>query len=359
MKFLELSGTPFDIGKQHGEQAKEEIHISLDSYERLFYKWGKFRWKDAAEKAKQYIQYIEKVDVAFLEEIDGIAKGASVDYSDILILNARSEIALTLPNTLDGCTSVAALQPFANSTYLAQNWDWRGAQFNATIGLRIVQKNRPTIQMITEAGIIGKIGFNAKGLGVCLNAIRATVAKNYLPLHLGLRLVLNSETVEEASERVTKNKIASAANFLMAQDDGKSKSTAINMEVSPLGNDSKRTTNRYVYHTNHLCSKAIIEKIGQSNLSTTENTYLRFDRMKQLLQEQDKKGVPATSDDIRRWLADHDNKPFSICRHKEPGSSDYTNSVTIFSVIMDLRKKEMLYLDGQPCSPILEKVLTL
>jgi len=359
MKFLELSGTPFEIGRQHGEQAKEKIHISLNSYEKLFYEWGKFAWKDAAEQAKQYIDYIDRVDETFLEEIDGIAKGAGVDFSDILILNARSEIALTMPNTLDGCTSVAVLPPFADSAYLAQNWDWRGAQFNATLGLRIAQKNRPAIQMITEAGIIGKIGFNEKGLGVCLNAIRATVAENYLPLHLGLRLVLNSDNIEEAAQLVSENKIASAANFLMAQDDGKSQATAINMEVSPLGNDFKQTSDRYVYHTNHLCSNAIIEKIGQKNLSTTDNTYLRFDRMKELLQEQDKGGAPATQEDVRRWLSDHKNKPFSICRHKEPGSSDFTNTITIFSVIMDLPKKTMLYLGGQPCSPTLEKTLTL
>src|SRR5690625_4620801 len=226
MKFLELSGTPFEIGRQHGEQAKEEIHISLNSYEKLFYEWGKFAWKDAAEQAKQYIDYIDRVDETFLEEIDGIAKGAGVDFSDILILNARSEIALTMPNTLGGCTSVAALPPFAEQTFLAQNWDWRSAQYDATVGMRIEQKGRPVIQMITEAGIIGKIGFNDAGLGVCLNAIRATLAKEYLPLHFGLRLVLNSENIDEAAELVAENKIASAANFLLAQDHGKSDAKA-------------------------------------------------------------------------------------------------------------------------------------
>ena len=359
MKFLELSGTPVEIGKQHGEQAKEEIHISLNSYEKLFYQWGKFTWEKAAEQAKQYVDYIEKVDVAFLEEIDGVAKGAGVDYSDILILNARSEIALTMPRTIDGCTSVATLPPFSDRAYLAQNWDWRGAQTNATVGMRITQNNRPTIQMITEAGVIGKIGFNANGLGVCLNAIRATVAENYLPLHLGLRLVLNSENITEANELVTDNKIASAANFLMAQDDGSSQAKAINLEVSPLGNDFKETTDRYVYHTNHLCSHSIIEKIGPKNLSTTDNTYSRFDRMKELLQEQNSNNTPATQDDIKRWLSDHKNKPFSICRHKESGSSDYTNTVTIFAVIMDLSEKTMHYMGGQPCSPTSEKTLTL
>lgn len=359
MKFLELEGSASEVGYQHGEGAKEEVHKSLESYERLFYEWGKYSWKAAVEKAKMFVGAIEDVDVSYLEEMHALAKGAGVDFGDILALNARSEIALTLPGTLGGCTSVAVLPPFSEKTYLAQNWDWRSAQYDATIGVKIKEQGKLALQMITEAGIIGKIGLNEAGIGVCLNAIRAQVVDELLPLHLGLRYVLSHEDVIEARVKIEEIGIASAANFLMAQDDGSGKAQAFNMELSPVGCDVKQTKDRYLYHTNHLCSRSVIDLIGQEKLSTTENTYLRLDRMKELLMEAAKQDKPVNDGDVRRWLSDHENKPFSICRHKEPGASEYTDTITIFTVIMDLADRTMLFLSGQPCNPELEKMLTL
>lgn len=358
MKILQLSGSPYDIGQQHGEQAKEEVHFSLDSYERLFYESVDLSWSDAIEQAKIHLDFIEKTDVALLDEMDGIAIGASVDFNDILVLNARSEIALTR-NTIDGCTSLSVLPPLATNAYLAQNWDWRGAQARSLILTKITQENRPTIQMVTEGGIIGKIGFNSAGLGVCLNAIRAQVKSDKLPIHLGLRVILNATHIDEAVERVSHRTVASAANFLVGQDDGEGRTKTINLEVSPTGEDNKTTNDSYLYHTNHLCSETMIDRIGKENIQTTKNTYWRFDRMKQLLKEHQASGKKVDGDVIRRWLSDHENKPYSICRHKIPGSSDYTNTVTVFAVIMNLTERTMHFMNGQPCEPTMEKHLEI
>ena len=359
MKFLQLSGSPYEIGVQHGEQAKEEVHFSLDSYERLFYDGVGLSWKDAVEQAKKHLDFIEQTDVTFLDEMDGIASGASVDLHDILVLNARSEIALTLQSKIDGCTSVSVLPPLATDAFLAQNWDWRGAQARSLIVTKLEQTNGPTIQMVTEGGIIGKIGFNSARLGVCLNAIRANVKSNKLPIHLGLRMILNSENIDEAVASVSDQTIASAANFLIAQDDGEGYAKTINIEVSPTGEDNKTTENSYLYHTNHLCSDALVEKIGEKNLQTTKNTFVRFNRMKLLLQEQQASGEKVDGDVIKSWLADHEHQPFSICRHKVSGTSDYTNTITVFAVIMNLTKRTMHFMEGQPCEPSMEKHLEI
>lgn len=357
MKILNLSGSAFDIGVGHGKQAKTEIHYSLDSYEKLFWYEAHLDWKRATELAKLHIDYIEKTNVSLLEEIEGIAKGASVDFDDILALNARSEIALT-NNKSDGCTSLTILPPVADKAYLGQNWDWRAAQSKSLIITKIGQKIGPTICMVTEGGIIGKIGLNSSGLGVCLNALRANVKSNKLPVHLGLREILNSETLEEAESKVTNRKIASSANFLIVQDK-EANLHAANIEVSPIGEDKKVTNDSYLYHTNHFCSDMLIEKIGREKMNTTENTFIRKNRIQQLIKEQLFKNEPINRDQIKNLFADHENCPNSICRHKEEGSSDYTNTVTAFSVIMNLTDRNMYFMRGNPCSPIEEEILQL
>lgn len=87
--------------------------------------------------------------------------------------------------------------------------------------LTIEQASKPTIKMVTEAGIIGKIGLNSMGVGVCLNAIRAKgMDYTRLPCHLGLRMVLESKSREEAVARLENYGIASACHMLIADPTG-------------------------------------------------------------------------------------------------------------------------------------------
>lgn len=87
--------------------------------------------------------------------------------------------------------------------------------------LTIEQAGKPTIKMVTEAGILGKIGLNSAGVGVCLNAIRAKgMDATRLPCHLGLRMVLESSSRSEAVAKLEKVGIASACHMLIADATG-------------------------------------------------------------------------------------------------------------------------------------------
>lgn len=350
MKILNLSGTPYEIGFSHGEQAKSEVASSLTAYEELFYNNADITWSQAKEMGKKHLHAIEKTNIKLLEEMEGLAKGASVDFEDILVLNARSEIVLT-QNKTDGCTSFAIMPPKSEFAFLGQTWDWTSAQSKSLIMTKITQQNGPKIHMVTEAGIIGKIGMNEHGLGVCLNALRSNLKSNELPIHLGLREVLNSENIEEARNKVVNGKLGSSANFLMAQSKG-SVNTAKNLELSPNKFSEKEASDSYLYHTNHFCSKTVIDDIGNDNLTTEENSYNRIDRIEELIENSTKDNHVVTEKDIKGWLADHKNKPNSICIHKVPGTSDYTDIITVFSVIMDLSNKSLYLQEGQPCQPI-------
>lgn len=356
MKVLDLAGTPYEIGLNHGKQAKDEVDFSLDSYEKLFFNDVHITWKQANALARKHLGAIEKVNPDLIEEMEGLAKGASVTFEDILTLNARSEIALT-QNKTDGCTSVAVMEPTAEKSFLAQTWDWRSAQSRSLITTKINQQNGPAIHMVTEGGIIGKIGMNDHGLGVCLNALRANVKSDQLPIHLGLREVLNSTNIQEAEEKVVDGKLGSSANFMIAQDNGKIRQ-AINLELSPNHYDKKETKAAYLYHSNHFCSTILNNTIGKENMNIVENSFDRINRMGDLIKHHILDAI-VTESDIKSWLSDHENDPHTICRHKVVGTSDYTDTITAFAVIMDLQNKSMYVMEGQPCDPVEEFRLQL
>lgn len=358
MKILHLSGSPFEIGFQHGKQAREEVHFSIDSYEKLFFNNIGLSWKDAIEEAKTYLDYIESTDITLLEEMDGIAKGSGMDFHDILTLNSRSEIILAKNNS-DGCTSVSIMPPLGDNVYLAQTWDWRASQARSIIMTKIEQEDRPTIQMATEGGLIGKIGFNSSGLGACANAIVSSLNSKKLPIHLGLRVILNSINLDEVVGKISKGILASSANFLLAQDDGKGRKKAVNLEISPAGVDKKITEDSYLYHANHLCSRILTNKIEKSKLVTEENSFVRSNRIRELIKKHEPDTYSVNGGIIKNWLSDHENVPHSICRHRESEISHYTDVITVFAVIMNLSERTMHFMKGQTCNPTIEKHLQL
>ena len=133
-------------------------------------------------------------------------------YLDILTLNVRTEIAYGMAG--DGCT--ALYRKTNTSSFLAQNWDWEEEQRENLIHLNISRQGKPAISMITEAGIIGKIGLNSSGVGVCLNAIKAHgIDIKRLPCHLALRTCLECISMGEAVAALEKAGVASSCHILV------------------------------------------------------------------------------------------------------------------------------------------------
>lgn len=335
---LKLSGSPYEIGLKHGQEAKQKIINSLETYEKMFVEYAALTWNEAIEKAKLHINAIENYNERYLEEMDGVAKGAGVTFEDILALNARSEIALT--NAPDGCTSFALTKPKTDYTWLAQNWDWRGSQIDSLVYVQIEQKNLPTITMVTEAGIIGKIGCNSAGIGVCLNAIVSNTWEPKVPIHLGLRAILESETLVEAVERVNDNQMASPAHFLVASD----KEGIVSLEVSPLQTAKLQTINGVMAHSNHLCSVKMKQKVRDNPLP---DSYDRLETMKALLDQLNRRHI--TEKDLFQILSNHEGYPSSICRHLSNDQEHIARSETVFSIVMNLTTRELTWIEGKPC----------
>lgn len=337
MKTLDLCGSSFDIGLQHGQQGRKEVHQSLATYEELFKGYAALSWREARERALLHIDAIQAYKPEYISEMEGIARGAGVEFEDILTLNARSEIALT--NVPDGCTSLAISEQRTSNVWLAQNWDWKGEQSESLLFLNIKQQHKPGIQMITEGGIIGKIGCNDAGVGVCLNALMTNTVEAKVPIHLGLRAVLDSFSFDEAISLVGNNQMASPAHFLIASKDNQ----MLSVEVSPIYTAQIEPKNGMLIHTNHICSQAMQDLVFDS---PKEDSYQRLHVIEHLVNrlEQD-----SNADDIFALLADHENYPDSICRHENLARLPHERMETVFSVAMNLTSNELTLILGHPC----------
>lgn len=341
MPVLEINctGTPYEIGVQHGRAAAVHIARSIVFYGGLFQASAKLGWPAVCEKAIEFASSVQRKFPAFAEEMRGIADGAEVTYADILALNVRTEITFGLFN--DGCTALS--WKTARTSFLAQNWDWMEQQKENLVVVNIEQEGKPRVSMITEAGIIGKIGLNSSGVGVCLNAIRVKgMDPTHLPVHLGLRVVLESSSKEEAISQLERHGIASSAHMLIADPNG-----AIGLECTAVGfvklpMDSQRK----IVHTNHL----IANHPGVEDTKFWKDSFNRIDRIQELTKTLSDNPM---ENDIYHLFVDEDNYPASICR-AQAGES---RAATLFNILMNLTDKTAIIRMGRPV--MAEEVITL
>lgn len=348
IKKIQLQGTAKEIGYKHGSEGKAQVIQSLTTYEKLFHGYRQIDWKEARERALDHVKAIEKYDPSMLDEMEGIAEGAGVDFEDILALNARSEIALTgYKGTAfsDGCTAIAITRPVTNQTLLGQNWDWKGTQKDSLLLLNIEAEDKPDITMITEGGIIGKIGFNSAGVGVCFNALHTDKKSNEVPIHLGLRAVLDSYSLTEAVSKIKHGQMACAASFLIAYDSGAG-GMAVNMEVSPFEADFVGEDNAALVHTNHILSPLLKQNLTDMNEFKYDDSMLRKFRAEQLIRTSIANGEQIDEKIFENWLKDTYNAPNSINHFSNLKAPEHRQMETVFSIVMNLSQKTASYRIG-------------
>ncbi|KAJ9664537.1 hypothetical protein H2198_000188 [Neophaeococcomyces mojaviensis] len=320
--------TAIQIGQQHGRQTTQQIRGSIEFYGGYFKRRTGKSWSEVLEVAKQFLPYLESSWPAYVDEIRGIANGALLDFESILALNVRTEIGFGMLN--DGCTAFA--WKTKTGGFIAQNWDWEGEQKENLVCMRIAQKGKPTIHMMTEAGIIGKIGLNSAGVGVTLNAIAARgVAFDKLPCHLALRTALESTSLQEARTKLTKAGVASACHITVADvEEG-----SIGFENTAFDQVELEMVDGMNTHSNHLTRPH-----GVNDMLMLTDSPFRLDRIRELLAEV---GEP-TVKKLRDVLKDQKNGPGSICR----SPTEKSTTQTLFSIVMDLQNRMAVVKMGKP-----------
>lgn len=350
-----ISGTAFERGKQLGQLAKQQIIHNIETYKILFWEMAKVNWGAARAHSVQYISWIERYDAEILEEIRGISQGAQLDLLDLIVLNARSEIITNLAGSdvpSDGCTSMAAVPELTanQEMLLGQNWDWNNRIKPGMIVLEINQAPRPTILMVTEAGIVGKIGMNSAGVGVCLNFLGTSERVMGVPIHVVLRGILNSHTLPQAVGQVARLTRGTSANYLIAHKEGE----VLDIETTPTNYDVLYPSEGWLVHANHFIGPRMI-MIEDTARILSPDSHLREGRASKLLSRY---GNNVDTTAFKHIFSDHGGSPDGICRHGETLPPDLGRpmiSSTVFSIIMNISQGTFKLAGGQPCTESYEK----
>lgn len=345
LPLLNLSGTPYEQGVQHGIQLRDQIRHNLALYYERFEREVSLSRLDVTLRAMRYGAELGRLHPAYMEGMLGIADGGGFHLTDIVMLNVRYEILyhqFSSDGSADGCTTFA-VEPSIMADrhlYLGQNWDWFPQIACALVRTR--DDDGLMTLVFTEAGIFGgKVGLNSAGVGLAINGLNSIGddwARLALPFHVRCYDILRRHTFADAVAVVTDSPRACSANFLIAQ----APDQVVNLEAAADVVNPIACRDGWVAHTNHFLDPAGcgIRVPAAERIFTTQ----RYQRITDLLRQR----RPLTLMDLQAYLSDRLNYPNGIAQHidyHDPPESWY---VTVASIILDLHAGVMYVSDGAP-----------
>jgi len=316
---IEISGTPQARGRAYGEAARQRIQASIDLYAGQMSKLD-FNLADLPRLTANLISKIEGWAPHHLEEMLGISEGAGVDFQQIVLINARTEIvqmvrrefqAKSAAGEPDGCTGVVILPEASADGDLihAQTWDWLAECANTSVVLKVLQADGPDILTFTEAGGLARNGFNSAGLAITANYLESE--RDYrqagIPLALIRRKVLEQSHLANAIRVVATTPKSTSNNMIISSVEG----FAVDLECAPDEVFPLYPDNGIIVHSNHWQSQVALAKLKEMGLGFMPDSLYRDYRVRQHLRP--RIGHIGWSD-VRDALSDKFGEPFAVCR---------------------------------------------
>jgi len=311
-----LTGGPYQRGFAHGRRLKAQVCAHLAA-------WLDSLPPDGPGKGEGYARAMLR-DTNFrpaisawapdlLEEVDGLADGAEAPRELIFALQlldeewayrARRQAEF---EPLEKCSSLAVVTE-EGATWIGQNMDLGGYTDGFQVALRLERDgDKPGALMFSTAGMIGLMGVNAAGLGVCVNAIpQLPSAPEGVPVAFVVRRLLQCRDLAEASRIVLAIPHATNQHYLIAEA-----GAARAFEASTAGVAEYHAPDpARIFHTNHPLGA---DKGRPEPESQRENTVARLASLEQRLSG----GRPALAE-VQAALSACDDPRHPVCRLLSP-----------------------------------------
>ncbi|MDR2442129.1 MAG: C45 family peptidase [Deltaproteobacteria bacterium] len=349
---LNLSGQGRVLGQAHGEALRDKIREFYGNAMEIHAQnipVGVTR-RDLLDFARRNLSALKRYSPILFEEMEGIARGADLDFDEILFLNSFLEFedlrppalgAKLLAKPLWGCTTLNILPAATKEgkTFVAQTYDMEPFYSRYNVILKI---NRPTGKEIiyTLAGVLGLNGLNNRGLGLVINKLVATDARAGVIYPFIVRQALAQDRLGDAFGAIVFAPRATGMNYQLSSSDG----FGFCLELS-AGQYYILPFDGAIAHTNHYLAD-FMRRFETPNWLSHGGSYVRREVASKYLKNNfgqiDLKSIM----DLTK---DHTNHPRCICAHFLEGEKETTACATIAAVILDLNDKTMYACHGNPC----------
>lgn len=358
LRILTLEGTPKNRGRIHGEALRGEIHEILK------------RWKDGIGRTlgldpdayiNEFLEYtnfvpgIKKWAPDLLEEVEGLAEGASLDFKTMYVYQMADEDfwfsrkkALQKNDREEGRCSALGVFDAGCAPLLAQNMDLTKMYDGSQVLLRIKYAGSSLeSHVFSFAGFLALTGMNNRPLGICCNTLlKLNFSTDGLPVAFIVRRILELGNLAEAEKFLRRIKHASGQNYTIGDA---REVAAFECSSGNVGRFIPSPGARRVYHTNHPLVnddqgiyREIIERLSpEKKPKKPSNSEVRFDFLARKLGDASSR---VDAEAVKAILA---SPEVPICFD----GKERDDLFTFGCLIMELSSAPVLHLSpGPPCT---------
>jgi len=339
---IELKGTAYERGWQHGTQLKHEIAAVYTKWKENIRGMGGINpdsLLQAFKSATNFEPAIRKYTPQLLDELKGIADGSGQPYKDVFAFQLVDEFWVYLDKQMNTgnhhCSGIGVQATATHPAYIAQNMDLENYMQGFQVLLHMASSaTEPEQYILSCAGLVALNGMNEKGIGMCMNTLmELQAAADGLPVAYVVRAVLNKKNGDEAIQFLQTVKHASGQNYILGVVDSvydfEASASQVTRFVPRPGDHS------LVYHTNHALAnhdvKEWYKKYHEQVLAgetAGKNSEIRFASLQKRL---NKKPEDISAEWIKTTLRSKDNAANPVCRPYQEGGGGFTFSSILFT----------------------------
>lgn len=333
---VDVSGSPREMGRQHGEQRHDVIvREAIEGVER-FAQTRSVSRRRALELIGLFERQYRDFAPHLIEEMEGVAEATGLQFLEVLFLNTRYDLG-ALPAE---CTSygVGGDATAAGSTIAGQNKDTAPLSADRMYLLRTNPDSGARVMLLTYPGEVGHIGMGIRGISVFGNSLYVREHPFGGTQNLVRRLMAEQETLEQCEGILQRLGTSAPGNWMVGERGGR----VADFEV--VGSRYRRIDGGrgIITHANHIVHP---ELLGDEAYERRETESVpRSRRLQQLLCS---RAGAVTAADCQAALQDHMYAPHSICRHA--GSVHGSEIVTTSSLVADMGEGVLWIARGSPC----------
>jgi isopenicillin-N N-acyltransferase-like protein len=330
---LSLQGSRFELGLQHGQSQRAAIHAFLtDRAARV----------DALLAApptalaragvlEQYRGVIAQHLPAMYQELCGLAQGAEISLAQALLLQLRRElVGYSSIRTGGDCTTFGRRQD--QRTVLGQTIDLNGDMERELTAMRVRHAGGGTVLLASFTGLLGYIGMNDRGVGICLNLVLGGQWGPGIPGYMAIRHLLDeAASVDQCLALLRQLPLASSRSLTICDRERL-------VTVEYIRNDMRVLEAPLQIHTNHFLDPTLAAR-------DELNPFARTSSMRRL--EACRSGLANLAHDAapQQYFDLLGAAPIYV-----PANADIRRECTVGAVMMWPEAGEMMIRKGDPAA---------
>ena len=364
IRTLQVSGTPYEIGYQHGQAFAPEIIALTEERMQLsrdpFWTGGRsVTHADVVAAGEACLAYHRAFSPSLMEEIQGLADATGLGVNELVIMNGFTDFVDVMANPAvfpmqpgypavgdgdgGGCTAfvVDASATQDGRAYVGQTWDMHTTATPHVMMLSVQPADGPALMTFTITGCVGMIGMNEHRVAVGINNVLGKHGRPGVHWPFVIRRMLAESTVDGARTVLANAHLSGAHNYVLMGPDADGALVGYNIEATATQQRADRVAAISV-HTNHCVIPELTAFERPRKAYSLASTCARLEQGNALLAAQQGRITVDTLIELTRYHAD--DGP-SICAHAVPGYDVESSG----ACIMSPSTRELWAVWGNPC----------